>query len=306
MKFVNIPALNSALCTDPDLAGLNATELPQILQTLFVCTGCDYTSFFSGLGKATFLHYFFQFASFITGANAQGSLMNIQLQGGIYKQGFLAFLRLVGTVYFKKHASGFNTPSPASHFMRFSDAANPLTHHHQWIDELRQNIADRCTYDKNMIPSTEALYFHWQRSCWVLNMWAQSDRNTMVLEPITDYGWHLENDTLHLTWDTEQNMQNVRERVGILLNGCKCMTGCKNRVCGCRKNGRNCSEGCQCANCENNASPSQDREDLADVALEETVHNGMDLEEEEEEEFADFVFAAAFDETDVNTELLDE
>ena len=33
----------------------------------------------------------------------------------------------------------------------------------------------------------------------------------------------------------------------------------------------------------------------------------MDLEEEEEEEeFADFVFAAAFDETDVNTELLDE
>ena len=42
MKFVNIPALNSALCTDPDLAGLNATELPQILQTLFVCTGCDY------------------------------------------------------------------------------------------------------------------------------------------------------------------------------------------------------------------------------------------------------------------------
>ena len=80
----------------------------------------------------------------------------------------------------------------------------------------------------------------------------------------------------------------------------------QNRVCGCRKNGRNCSEGCQCANCENNASPSQDREDLADVALEETVHNGMDLEEEEEEEFADFVFAAAFDETDMNTELLDE
>ena len=36
------------------------------------------------------------------------------------------------------------------------------------------------------------------------------------------------------------------------------------------------------------------------LALEETVHNGMDLEEEEEEEFADFVFDAA---TDVNTEL---
>ena len=301
MKFVNLQALSSALCSDPDLAGLNATELCQILQTLFVCTGCDYISFFSGLGKATFLRYFFQYATFITGANAQGSLTNIQLQGDIYKQGFLAFLRLVGTTYYKKHASGFDTPSPASHFLRFSDAANPLAHHHQWIDDVRQNIADRCTFDNKMIPSTDALYYHWKRSCWVLNMWAQSDRNTMVLEPITDYGWHLDNDTLHLTWDTEEN---VRERVSTLLKGCKCMTGCKNRICGCRKNGRNCSEGCQCTNCENHALPSQDRQDLADVALEETVHNSMELEEEEE--FAEFVFAAAFDVDDVNTEFLDE
>ena len=57
-------------------------------------------------------------------------------------------------------------------------------------------------------------------------------------------------------------------------------------------------------NCENHALPSQDRQDLADVGLEETVHNSMELEEEEE--FAEFVFAAAFDVDDVNTELLDE
>ena len=70
-----------------------------------------------------------------------------------------------------------------------------------------------------------------------------------------------------------------------------------------QKNGRNCSEGCHCINCENHALPSQDRQDLADVALEETVHNSMELEEEE---FAEFVFAAAFDVDEVTTELLDE
>ena len=74
----HLSALNSGLGSDPDLAGLNTTELAQILQTLFVCTGCDYTSFFCGIGKATFPRYFFQF---ITGTNAQGSLANIRLEG---------------------------------------------------------------------------------------------------------------------------------------------------------------------------------------------------------------------------------
>ena len=46
MKFVHLSALNSALGNDPDLAGLDTTELAQILQTLLVCTGCDYISFF--------------------------------------------------------------------------------------------------------------------------------------------------------------------------------------------------------------------------------------------------------------------
>ena len=79
-KECHLSALNSALANDPDLAGLDTTELAQILQTLFVCTGCDYISFFSGLGKATFLRYFFQYATFITGINAQGSPANIHLQ----------------------------------------------------------------------------------------------------------------------------------------------------------------------------------------------------------------------------------
>ena len=122
MKCVSLYAMNSAISIDPDLVNVDNTMLAQTLQTLFVSTGCDYKSFFSGMGKATFLRYFFQYASLLTGANAQGSLTNIQLQGDDYKHGFLAFLQLVGTVHYKKHASGFDIPSPTSHFLSFSNA----------------------------------------------------------------------------------------------------------------------------------------------------------------------------------------
>ena len=68
---------------------------------------------------------------------------------------------------------------------------------------------------------------------------------------------------------------------------------------------------CLCINCENQAIPSQDREDLADVALEEAVHSNIhvNLDEEDADEFAEFVFTAAFDvgnETNVNAELIEE
>ena len=295
LKFLDICALHLALQNDPDLSGMAPNSLPQIIQTLFVCTGCDYISFFSGIGKATFLRYFFQYASFISGANSQGSLSDIEFQDD-HKKGFLAFLRLVGTVYFKKHASGFDTPSPPTHFLQFAHA-DPSVQHKQWINDIRQNIADRTTFDTNMVPSTDALYLHWKRACWVLSMWGQADRNTMVLEPITENGWRLECTNLCVVWDTEENMQTVRERVCLLLKGCKCVTGCKNRVCGCKKKQSKCTEGCQCINCENQDSQEGESDELASVALEEELHSSgnVHLNEDEEDEFAEFVFAASCD-----------
>ena len=95
LKYVSLSALEAA---DPDLSGLESSKVGQILQTLFVSTGCDYISFFSGIGKATFLRYSFQHAAFITGANAEGSLADTHLDTNNFQKGFLAFLRLVGTV----------------------------------------------------------------------------------------------------------------------------------------------------------------------------------------------------------------
>ena len=52
-------------------------------------------------------------------------------------------------------------------------------------------------------------------------------------------------------------------------------------------------------------------EDLADVALAEAVHSNIhvNLDEDDADEFTEFVFAAAFDvgnETNVNAELIEE
>ena len=93
-----------ALEMDPELAGIPFSTLPQTMQRLYVATGCDYTSFFYGLGKATFLHYFYQYATFITKPtnDKPGTLADVSLENNVYNTGFLAFLRLVGTTYFKK------------------------------------------------------------------------------------------------------------------------------------------------------------------------------------------------------------
>ena len=141
-----------------------------------------------------FYNTFFQYAQFITGKEYQGTLANTSLEGESYKNGFLAFLRLIGTVYFKRYANGFETPSPANHFLRFSDAHSTTEHQHKaWLEDIRQTFADQTTFDTEMIPSNEALYYHWKRS---FHMWRQGDMNHMVLEPITNYGWILSNNKL--------------------------------------------------------------------------------------------------------------
>lgn len=48
----------------------------------------------------------------------------------------------------------------------------------------------------------------------------------MVLRPITEYVWDLNDGKLTVIWDTQMNMQAIRDRVNLLLRGCKCVTGC--------------------------------------------------------------------------------
>ena len=69
-RYLHMTNMLSALSKDPDLSEIHIQSRPQVLQSIYVATGCDYTSFFNGLGKVTFLATFFQHAAFIAGRNS--------------------------------------------------------------------------------------------------------------------------------------------------------------------------------------------------------------------------------------------
>ena len=78
-RILSLSNLKNYLIGDPDLSSILPMELPQVMQTLYVVTGCDYTSFFSGLGKITLMKCFFQHAEFITsGTDYPGRFSDIR------------------------------------------------------------------------------------------------------------------------------------------------------------------------------------------------------------------------------------
>ena len=187
-------------------------------------------------GKQHLYNTFFQTAEFIAGESqyTQGSLSDTLLHNDVHKQGFLAFIRLIGTVYFKKHATAFESNSPESHFKSFITSSTDIEEQHRnWLDDIRQNTWDRITFEVEMVPSTEALWRHWKRSCWVINMWRQADRNTMEVAGITSCGWNLINGILSIDWDSDEIQAAVNERVLLLTKWCKRKTGCIAGRCGC-------------------------------------------------------------------------
>lgn len=112
LRLLHLNSLYSDLAGDPDLALIPEEIRPKLLQSVFICTGCDYISFFSGIGKAAFLRIFFQHSSFVNANSADfpGHLANMEPND--LHSGFKAFVRLVGTAYFKKYLSAFKQDSP--------------------------------------------------------------------------------------------------------------------------------------------------------------------------------------------------
>jgi len=80
-------------------------------------------------------------------------------------------------------------------------------------------IWDRIQFESEMIPSTEAQYHHWRLTCWVLDMWKAANNNHMVLHSLANFGWKVTDESLTFDWDSESNMEAVRQRVIQLLKG---------------------------------------------------------------------------------------
>ena len=113
--------------------------------------------FFSGIGNARFLKAFFEKADFISNDNSGHlSKMHLTLQE-LTESGFLAFLRLVGCAYFKKHRNAFPGVTSESLFHSFATAQSEVEQHYKWLEHIHQKIWDWITFEGEMIPSVSAL-----------------------------------------------------------------------------------------------------------------------------------------------------
>ena len=58
LKLLHLNKLLNAINTDADLHSLPVERHNEIIQVVYVSTGCDFTSFFCSMGKVTFLKAF--------------------------------------------------------------------------------------------------------------------------------------------------------------------------------------------------------------------------------------------------------
>ena len=250
--YISITKLVDALKRDPDLAGIPEEERPKILVSLYVLSGCDYTSFFVGHGKVSIMKVFFEHAQFICEDSAEKPGSIAKLNEGT---GFYAFLRLIGAVYFHAHRPGFpehTTPESLYNSLQHSDRIAEEVHT-EFIETIRTAIWERIVFEDHLLPSIDALKRHYLRATWTTIYWKQSTQNNTYLPPILECGWKLEENKLAVDWESDKNRRVIRDRVSFLMKGCTCkQSKCSNNKCSCHKNNRLCGPGCSCIGCHNN------------------------------------------------------
>ena len=294
-KFLNFNNLILALKRDPDLSTLPKDQLSCILQTLYVCTGCDFVSYFRTLGKAGMLQVFFQYSQFICGG---GSLSN----NADPKESFPAFLRLVGSCYFKKHLAAFislfKSETPSQLFNTMDPTMTKNERHELWLRTIRTTVADRIGSEEERVPSYTALWRHWLRSCYVCKLWKNSPLSNVYdnLPRPEDSGWISEGDGRYqIDWEDPKVAAKIKSNIDFLLKGCNCKKGCTSKKCGCRKKSNYCGPGCECQGCSNLPVQIQQEED----------RYSDDDDDEEEEEDSDIESDSSDDASDSCEELLE-
>ncbi len=256
--YVNINELVKCLGNDPDLCGpiQNLSDICKVIQTAYICSGSDFTSYFYGQPKSKFYEVLFQFSNFITSTrndnrNVHGCLT--QTAASDLNEGLLSFYRLIGCIYFKANRaclSSYETPEQL--FNSFGKPnVSSKEQHLLYLSEIRK-ASSKCTFEDELMPSDAALEYHWQRCCWVSAVWQSSQQWVFMYPQITDYGWTDDTNGVQVKWDSPENVDQIKENVLYLTRGCGCKKSmCKNNVCKCRKNGTTCGPGCTCVGCEN-------------------------------------------------------
>ena len=218
LRYIHLNHLQSALTNDPDLASLPSNTLPSTMQILFICSGCDFISYFKSAGKVTFFNTFFQHAVFISGKDMIGCL-NQTLPENKHL-GFFAFIRLVGTVYFKKHLAAFSSVyghDTSRQLFNSVLSLAPKEKHQTWLEKIRSVVAERITSEEERLPSFTSLWRHWQRSCWICQMWLNSPRTDLYysLPPPEQSGWLLNHDGNYtIDWEEVEVQEKIKQTIG--------------------------------------------------------------------------------------------
>ena len=244
-RYLHLNNLKSAFLTDPDLSPLPSEQICLIMQCLFISTGCDFVSYFKSFGKATILNNFLQYASFISGSTAIGNLHQTNVT--TKESGFLSFVRLVGTCYFKKHIAAF-----IANYSHSTDTCLSVTERHQaWLQKIRQTVSNRIINEEDRVPSYTSLWRHWLRSYWVHQMWQQSVHPDMYSSlPLPEHsGWIKDGEGYVFDWEDTEVADRVRGTIQFLTKGCNCKKGCVSNNCGCKKKSNYCGPGCECQGC---------------------------------------------------------
>ena len=287
-SFISVNSLSSSFTTDPDLQCIPENLKPLTAQVTFIATGCDYVSFFRSLGKTFFFSTLCRYASFITGNNAAEGVPGM-LCDTESEDGFLAFVRLVGCAYHSKHTAGFEDNGPRS-LLSQQDGATAQQRHSEWLNAIRKVVWSRVGPEEDCPPSWSALHLHWQRVCWVANMWAQANEETVVTLDPNQYGWSTDSNNISIVWDTEEHMAAVQSRVLLLTRGCSCKSGCNTKRCKCYRSGL-CGPGCKCTGCKNitplNSNVNDGNNNQANCEAQDSKGDDHDDEEEDDDDEED-------------------
>ena len=149
LRYVQIKNIPKVLENDPDVASLPPGDAVAIFYMLFVVSGCDYISYFNGFGKGTFLNIFYQYAEFVTGKNSSGLLCHYSEDNKAV--GFLAFLRLIGSLYFKKHYSAvvsLKSVETPQQLLNSFPSHSEVDQHKAWFNAIRSIVSDRITNEE--------------------------------------------------------------------------------------------------------------------------------------------------------------
>ena len=298
-KYLQLKNLQSALKRDSDLAQLitKGIDITKCIQVLYICSGCDFVSFFAHFGKTLFFKVFFQYARFITGdlGNSTPGHLNQTSVPTDYEVGLLSFYRLILCVYFNANRACLNKFSNPIELFDSINADSPLEHHHKALDVVRR-ASWKGVYEDELMPSNSALKFHWKRSCWVSTVWGEALKPTFMYPDISLYGYNVSNHAgeiqVDVVWDTEENIERVKNNILYLTRGCSCKKNkCINRQCKCKKENNVCGPGCRCKSCENTPNAEISVSSSLDKAL-------SDSEDSEDEQTED----SETEETDLNVD----